>query len=79
MANPLILISEAKAASDVPGLLARVREGVDFVIENGGLPLVVMQTQDAPRRTLEECMALVRQAATRTESSERDDSTPESR
>src|SRR5579863_7561072 len=38
MADHVIHISEAEAASDFAGLLARIRAGAEVVIENGGVP-----------------------------------------
>jgi hypothetical protein len=42
MADHVIRISEAEAASDFAGLLARVRAGMEVVIESGKLPVAVV-------------------------------------
>jgi antitoxin (DNA-binding transcriptional repressor) of toxin-antitoxin stability system len=42
MADDVIHISEAEAASDFAGLLARVRAGAEVVIESGKLPVAVI-------------------------------------
>jgi antitoxin (DNA-binding transcriptional repressor) of toxin-antitoxin stability system len=43
MADRVIHISEAEAASNFAGVLARVREGAEVVIENGKLPVAVLR------------------------------------
>jgi antitoxin (DNA-binding transcriptional repressor) of toxin-antitoxin stability system len=42
MPNHVIRISEAEAASDFAGLLARVRAGAEVVIESGNLAVAVI-------------------------------------
>ena len=42
MADHVIHISEAEAANDFAGLLARVRAGAEIVIESGKLPVAVI-------------------------------------
>lgn len=42
MAGHVIHISEAEAASDFAGLLARVRTGAEVVIASGKLPVAVI-------------------------------------
>ncbi len=59
MANHVIHVSEAEAASDFAGLLARVRAGAEVVIESGNLPIAVIHAPIPPRRTVSECMALL--------------------
>lgn len=54
-----IRISAADAARDFPGLLARVRAGADVVIEDGPLTVAVLHTPAPPRRSVEECLALL--------------------
>ena len=58
MADHVIHISEADAASDFAGLLARVRAGAEVVIENGTLPVAVIHAPVPSRRTISECIAL---------------------
>jgi antitoxin (DNA-binding transcriptional repressor) of toxin-antitoxin stability system len=59
MADRVIHISEAEAASDFAGLLARVRAGAEVVIENGKLPVAVVHAPLPERRTIAECIALL--------------------
>jgi antitoxin (DNA-binding transcriptional repressor) of toxin-antitoxin stability system len=54
-----IRISEAEAARDFAGLLARVRAGNEFVIESDASPIAVLHTPGPPRRSIEECIALL--------------------
>jgi antitoxin (DNA-binding transcriptional repressor) of toxin-antitoxin stability system len=59
MADHVIHVSEAEAASDVAGLLARVRAGAEIVIESGKLPVAVIHAPVPPRRCISECIALL--------------------
>jgi antitoxin (DNA-binding transcriptional repressor) of toxin-antitoxin stability system len=52
-------ISEADAAREFPGLMARVRAGVEVVIESGEQPIAVLIPSAPPRRTIEESIALL--------------------
>jgi antitoxin (DNA-binding transcriptional repressor) of toxin-antitoxin stability system len=52
-------ISEAEAARDFAGLLARVRAGAEVVIENDICPVAVLHMPAPPRRSIEECIALL--------------------
>ena len=52
-------ISESEASRDFAGLLARVREGAEIVIEAGSHPIAVLHRPGPPRRTIEECIALL--------------------
>ena len=54
----VIHISEAEAARDFAGLMARVRAGAEVVIENGVYPVVVIHTAAPPRRSISESIAL---------------------
>lgn len=54
-----IHISETEAARDFAGLMARVRAGADIVIENGKLPVAVLHAPIPPRRSIEQCIALL--------------------
>jgi antitoxin (DNA-binding transcriptional repressor) of toxin-antitoxin stability system len=58
MADHVIHVSEAEAASDFAGLLARVRAGAEVVIENGNEPVAVIHAPAPPRRSISECIAL---------------------
>jgi antitoxin (DNA-binding transcriptional repressor) of toxin-antitoxin stability system len=54
-----IHISAAEAARDFSSLLARVRAGVEVIIEDGALPVAVVRTLAPQRRSIEECIALL--------------------
>lgn len=54
-----IHISEAEAARDFAGLLARVRAGAEVVIEDDSRPIAVLRSPEPPGRTVEECIALL--------------------
>jgi antitoxin (DNA-binding transcriptional repressor) of toxin-antitoxin stability system len=66
MADRVIHISEAEAASDFAGLLARVRAGAEVVIENGEHPVAVLHAPVPPRRSISECIALLPEGSTAT-------------
>jgi antitoxin (DNA-binding transcriptional repressor) of toxin-antitoxin stability system len=61
-----IRISAAEAARDFPGLLARVRAGAEVVIEDGPLTVAVLHAPAPPRRSIEECIALLPEHSTAT-------------
>src|SRR6266567_9291433 len=63
MANKVIHLSEAEAARDFAGLLARVRSGAEVIIENGKTPVAVVQP-DPPHRTISDCLALLPEDST---------------
>jgi antitoxin (DNA-binding transcriptional repressor) of toxin-antitoxin stability system len=52
-------IWETEAARDIAGLLARVRAGAEVVIESGAYPVAVLHTPVPPRRSIEECIAML--------------------
>jgi len=64
MADRVIHISEAEAARDFVGLLARVRAGAEVVIENGTMPVAVIHAPVPPRRSISECIALLPESST---------------
>ena len=51
-------ISEADAARDFAGLMARVRAGEEVVIETGACPTAVIRPAVPPRRSVSESIAL---------------------
>jgi hypothetical protein len=59
MAKNIIHISEAEAADNFAGVLARVRAGTEIVIE-GREPIVVMCAEPVRGRLLSECIALAK-------------------
>jgi antitoxin (DNA-binding transcriptional repressor) of toxin-antitoxin stability system len=50
-------ISEAEAASDFAGLMARVRAGEEIVIESDDRPVAVIRSAGLPSRTISETIA----------------------
>jgi antitoxin (DNA-binding transcriptional repressor) of toxin-antitoxin stability system len=53
-------VSEAEAARDFAALLARVRAGEEVVIEGNLSPIAVLHMPvPPPRRSIEECIALL--------------------
>jgi antitoxin (DNA-binding transcriptional repressor) of toxin-antitoxin stability system len=56
----VIHISEKEAASDFPSLLARVRAGVEVVIEHDSQPVAVVHPVPPARRTISESIALAK-------------------
>jgi len=53
-----IHISEAEAASDFPRLLARVRAGIEIVIESGTQPIALLRPAAPTRRSISESITL---------------------
>ena len=60
VAKDVIHISEEEAASDFAALMARVRAGAKFVIENGARPVAVLHAAEPERRSISECIALAK-------------------
>lgn len=54
----VIHISEAEAARDLSGLLARVRAGAEIVIESESHPPAILRAAGLPRRSMSESIAL---------------------
>jgi len=59
MAKNIIHISEAEAASDFAGVLARARAGAEIVIE-GREPVLVVRAETVRGRPISECIALAK-------------------
>ena len=55
-----IHISEAEAARDFAGLMARVRAGAEVVIEDGPLAVAVLRAPAPPSRTISDYIALAK-------------------
>ena len=66
MSMATIHISEADAARDFAGLLARVRAGAEVVIESDAYPVAVLHSPAPTRRSIEECLALLPAESTAT-------------
>lgn len=58
MSMALIHISEAEAADDFAGLMARVRAGEEIVIESDSHPVAIIRALAPPRRSISESIAL---------------------
>ena len=58
-----IRISAAEAARDFPGLLARVREGAEIVIEDPSAPPVILRAVEEPLRRLSESLRMAKEHA----------------
>jgi antitoxin (DNA-binding transcriptional repressor) of toxin-antitoxin stability system len=63
MAEHVIHVSEAEAASDFAELLARVRAGAEVVIESGKLPIAILSAAKTHGRSLSESLALAKEHA----------------
>jgi antitoxin (DNA-binding transcriptional repressor) of toxin-antitoxin stability system len=63
MADRVIHISEAEAASNFAGVLARVRAGAEVVIESGKLPVAVVRPAEPHVRLLSESLRLAKEHA----------------
>lgn len=61
-----IHISEAEAVRDFAGLLAYVRAGAEIVIESDTAPVAILRTPAPPRRSIEECIALLPEGSSAT-------------
>ena len=66
MAKPVIHISELEAASNFAALLARVRAGVEVIVEHNRQPVAVIHTPAPVARTISECIALLAEDSTAT-------------
>ncbi len=55
----VIHISEADAARDFAGLMARVKTGAEIAIENGSGTIAVLHLPVPVGRTMAECIALL--------------------
>jgi antitoxin (DNA-binding transcriptional repressor) of toxin-antitoxin stability system len=60
MAEDVIHISEAEAASGFAALMARVRAGAKVIIENDARPVAVLHAAEPVRRSISECIALAK-------------------
>lgn len=60
MAKPVIHMTEAEAANKFGEVLARVRAGIEVVIEHDKMPVAVIHAPAPARRTISECIALAK-------------------
>lgn len=63
MADRVIYISEAEAASNFAAVLERVRAGAEVVIERGKLPVAVVRPAESHVRLLSESLRLAQEHA----------------
>ena len=63
MADHVVHISEEEAARDFAGVLARVRAGMEVVIESGKLPMAVVRPAEPGVRLLSESLRLAQEHA----------------
>jgi antitoxin (DNA-binding transcriptional repressor) of toxin-antitoxin stability system len=59
-----IHIPEAEAADKFASLMSSVRAGAEVVFEENFLPVAVLSPPTTPRRTIEECIALLPENST---------------
>jgi antitoxin (DNA-binding transcriptional repressor) of toxin-antitoxin stability system len=53
-----VRITEAELARDIHAVLAKVREGVEVIVEHDHRPVAVIKTAQSTGRLLSECIAL---------------------
>jgi antitoxin (DNA-binding transcriptional repressor) of toxin-antitoxin stability system len=53
-------ISEAEFARNIQAVLAKVREGVEVIVEQDHRPVAVIKTPQGPGRKISECIALAK-------------------
>ena len=56
----VIYISEVEAARDLSKIMLRVNAGDEVIIDNGQMAVAVVPTSFPSRRSVSECIALVR-------------------
>lgn len=66
MAKHVIRISELEAQNNFAALLARVRAGIDVIIEHNEEPVALVSAPTPPRRTISDCIALLPEDSTAT-------------
>ena len=54
----IVRITEAELARDIHGVLARVQEGVEVIVEQDHRPVAVIKTPQSIGRSLSECIAM---------------------
>lgn len=55
-----VRITEAELARDIHAVLAKVREGVEVIVEQDHRPVAVIKTPRGPGRKISECIALAK-------------------
>lgn len=55
-----VRITESELARDVHGVLEKVQQGVEVIVEQNHRPVAVIKTPAAPGRKITECIALAK-------------------
>ncbi len=55
-----VRITEAELARDIHAVLAKVKAGVEIIVEQDHRPVAVIKTPQAPGRKISECIALAK-------------------
>ena len=66
MEREAIHIQEAEARDNFASVLTRVRAGAEVIIEHNSEPVAVIKPAEAVRRTVSECIALLREESAAT-------------
>ncbi len=53
-------ITEAELARDIHGVIARLRDGVEIIVERDQRPVAVIRMPQGPGRKISECIALAK-------------------
>ena len=53
-------MTEAEVARDLHGVLEKVQQGVEVVVEQDHRPIAVIKTPQGPGRSINECIALAK-------------------
>jgi antitoxin (DNA-binding transcriptional repressor) of toxin-antitoxin stability system len=53
-------ITDSELAGDIQGVLAKVRAGVEVIVEQDNRPVAVIKTPQGPGRRISECIALAK-------------------
>jgi hypothetical protein len=56
-----VRISEAELARDIHAVLAKVREGIEVIVEEDHRPVAVIRKPQGPGRTISEAIALAKE------------------
>ena len=55
-----VRITETELACDVHGVLEKVQQGVEVIVEQNNRPIAVIKMPSAPGRKISECIALAK-------------------
>lgn len=55
-----VRITEAELVRDIHAVLAKVREGVEVIVEEGHRPVAVIKAPQGPSRKISDCIALAK-------------------